>query len=627
MPALALLGFLFAGVAQANLLVNGSFESPVVPIGGGLIYPIGSTGITGWTVVGLSGFEVEVFSGSLTLSGFNFPAEDGNQWLDLTGAHSNNIEGVSQSVSTVLGKTYTLTFWVGNVSGGALGVFSSVGLKINGTAAENFTNSMPGTILAWQKFSYSFIATSSTTIIEFDNLDPLGDGCNGLDNVDLEEGGTASPLPVNLLANGDFETPVVPTGGGIPFNPSGPQMPGWTVVGTAGPNTVGPVSGAFFNSGFYGPAENGHQWMDLTGQGYSTGTRGITQTVPTVTGSSYSLSFWVGNLYDLRNPASVADGQNFGTTSTVGVKINGVSAGNFTNSAQATILEWQQFSLTFTATADSTAIEFDNLDPPTDTCNGLDNVILQQIAAPSISLNGVVSASDYGKFPETAPGSQIEIYGSNLARDVRGWSGGDFTNGIAPTSLDSTFVTIGGKAAFVDYISPGQVNVVVPSDVPTGLEQLTVTTAAGTSSDYEITVNSLEPGLLAPAAFNIGGTQYVAAFFPDNSAALPTGAIAGLPSHPAKPGDVVTLYGIGFGPVIPNIPAGQIVDASNKLASSFAVSIGGKPASVQYAGLAPNYTGLYQINLVVPNVSGNAPLTFTLGATAGIQTLYLSVEN
>src|SRR5580704_2262961 len=357
---------LFAsGIAQANLLINGSFESPVVPVGGGLIYPIGSTGITGWTVVGLPGFEVEVFSGSLTLFGFNFPAEDGNQWLDLTGAHSNNIEGVSQSVSTVQGKTYTLTFWVGNVSGGAFGIFSSVGLKINGAPAGNFTNSIPSTILTWQKFSYSFIATSSTTIIEFDNLDPLGDGSNGLDNVDLEEGGTASPLPVNLLVNGDFETPIVPDGGGTSFNPAGAQMPGWTAIGTAGPDTVGIVSGAFFNSGFYAPAEDGHQWMDLTGP--STGTRGITQTAPTVSGTNYSLSFWVGNVYDTRDPASVAGGQTFGTTSTVGVKINGVSAGSFTNSAQVTIMSWQQFSLTFTATSDSTTIEFDNLDPPTDT--------------------------------------------------------------------------------------------------------------------------------------------------------------------------------------------------------------------------------------------------------------------
>jgi hypothetical protein len=110
-----------SGIAQANLLTNGSFESPIVPAGGGLIYPVGSNGISGWTVVGLSGFEVEVFSGSVTISPFTFPAQDGNQWLDLTGAHSNNIEGVSQSVSTVAGKTYTLTFWVGNVSGGALG--------------------------------------------------------------------------------------------------------------------------------------------------------------------------------------------------------------------------------------------------------------------------------------------------------------------------------------------------------------------------------------------------------------------------------------------------------------------------------------------------------------------------
>jgi uncharacterized protein (TIGR03437 family) len=191
---------------------------------------------------------------------------------------------------------------------------------------------------------------------------------------------------------------------------------------------------------------------------------------------------------------------------------------------------------------------------------------------PSISPNGVVSASDYGKFPATAPGSQIEIYGNNLARDTRGWSGTDFDGLNAPTSLDGTFVTIGGKSAFVDYISPGQVNVIVPSGVPTGIQQLTVTTAAGTSGAYNVTVNAFEPGLLAPAAFKIGGTQYVAAFFPDTTPALPVGAVSGLASHPAKPGDIVTLYGIGFGPVIPAIPAGQLVEASNTLASSLEIS-------------------------------------------------------
>jgi uncharacterized protein (TIGR03437 family) len=251
-------------------------------------------------------------------------------------------------------------------------------------------------------------------------------------------------------------------------------------------------------------------------------------------------------------------------------------------------------------------------------------------APPAISANGVVSASAFGGFTSVAPGSWIEIYGSNLASDSREWSGTDFNGVNAPTSLDGTKVTVGGADAFIDYINPGQVNAQVPSSVGTGSQQLIVTSSAGASAAYPIIVNATQPGLLAPASFDISGTQYLAAFFSDGvTYVLPTGAISGVVSRPAKPGDTIMLYGVGFGPVIPDIPAGQIAQASNKLASSFEISIGGMPATVTYAGLAPNYVGLYQFNVVVPNAadSNAAPVTFTLDGAAGTQTLYIAVQN
>jgi uncharacterized protein (TIGR03437 family) len=247
------------------------------------------------------------------------------------------------------------------------------------------------------------------------------------------------------------------------------------------------------------------------------------------------------------------------------------------------------------------------------------------LGPPSINAGGVVSASAFGEFSSISPGSWIEIYGNNLAADTRGWTTADFTGINAPMSLDGTSVTIAGQQAFIDYISPGQVNALVPSTVPTGAQQLTVTTGVGTSSSYNITVNATEAGLLSPANFNIGGVQYVTAFiYPDEAFALPTGAMPN--ARPAVPGDILTLYGVGFGPVIPAIPAGQLVEASNNLALPFQVSIGGVPATVQYAGLAPSYTGLYQFNITVPNApAGNQPLTFMLNGVAGSQTLYIAV--
>jgi len=80
--------------------------------------------------------------------------------------------------------------------------------------------------------------------------------------------------------------------------------------------------------------------------------------------------------------------------------------------------------------------------------------------------------------------------------------------------------------------------------------------------------------------------------------------------------------------VTPNIPAGQVVEQSNTL-PSFQVSFAGTPAQVNYDGLAPTYVGLYQFNVVVPTTaaSDTVPLTFSVGTTAGSQTLVISIGN
>ena len=244
------------------------------------------------------------------------------------------------------------------------------------------------------------------------------------------------------------------------------------------------------------------------------------------------------------------------------------------------------------------------------------------------AISAAISASGFGGFSSVAPGTWIEIYGSNLAADTRQWAASDFNGINAPTMLDGTKVTIGGQSSFIDYISPSQVNALVPSNVPTGLQQIMVTTAVGTSAAYNVTVNTAEPGLLSPSSFTIGGVQYAVALFTDGTYVLPTGAISGVNSRPAKPGDTIVLYGIGFGPVTPAMTAGQIVGQLNSLSMPFQVSIGGVPATPIYDGLALNFAGLYQFNLTVPNLSaGNAALTFTLGGTAGIQTLYIAIGN
>jgi len=241
-----------------------------------------------------------------------------------------------------------------------------------------------------------------------------------------------------------------------------------------------------------------------------------------------------------------------------------------------------------------------------------------------------VSASAFGGSTSIAPGSWVEIYGTGLAVDSRVWTGADFTGMNAPTSLDGTEVTIGGQLAFIDYISPGQVNAQVPSGVGTGRQPVVVRTGAAASQAYTVTVNAEQPGLLAPPSFIIGGKQYATALFTDGTTyVLPPGAIAGLPSRRAQPGDTITFYGVGFGPVTPGIPAGQITPETNALTLPFHLFFGTTEATVSYAGLAPDAVGLYQFNVLVPSVSSNdtTPVTFTLGGLSGTQTLYLAVQN
>jgi uncharacterized protein (TIGR03437 family) len=245
-------------------------------------------------------------------------------------------------------------------------------------------------------------------------------------------------------------------------------------------------------------------------------------------------------------------------------------------------------------------------------------------------ITGVQSAGAFGAFSSIAPGSWIEIYGSNLASTTYSWQTSDFKGLNAPTSLQGTIVTIAGQQAFIDYVSPNQVNAQVPSNIATGAQQITVTAAGMPSAAYPITVNSTQPGLYAPPQFSINGQQYVAAFHADlTTYVLPANSIEGIVSQPAKAGEIIILYGVGFGPVTPNWPAGEILQAQDKLSQPLQIFFGSVPAaSIRYAGLTPGAVGLYQINVVVPPVAASnaVPLTFTLGGVSGAQTLFTAVQ-
>ena len=170
--------------AATNLVVNGSFSSPVVGPGSDDFVSTG-TSFLGWRVVGATG-NVAVMSGTFAQNGYTFDADGTSQWLDLTGI-SNSATGVEQTISTIIGLRYTLRFATGNTvnPGGIFGVSSSIAVSINGHVILTATNARGRgtTRQVWKNFTTTFVATSNDTHLEFLNQDPNTDTENGLDDV------------------------------------------------------------------------------------------------------------------------------------------------------------------------------------------------------------------------------------------------------------------------------------------------------------------------------------------------------------------------------------------------------------------------------------------------------------
>jgi Protein of unknown function (DUF642) len=166
-----------------------------------------------------------------------------------------------------------------------------------------------------------------------------------------------------LLNDGGFEQPPTPNGGFNVYN-TGQKFANWTVTGATG--NVGTVSTTFTQNGYSFPAKSGKAWLDLTGT--SNTATGVAQTIKTAVGTTYTVTFWIGNVV---NPGGI-----FGTTSTVDVYAGTTLLTAATNSkgTGGTKLVWQKFTTSFTATAATTTLSFINCDPSNDTNCGLDMV-------------------------------------------------------------------------------------------------------------------------------------------------------------------------------------------------------------------------------------------------------------
>jgi uncharacterized protein (TIGR03437 family) len=226
--------------------------------------------------------------------------------------------------------------------------------------------------------------------------------------------------------------------------------------------------------------------------------------------------------------------------------------------------------------------------------------------SPSIMPGGVVPvASPVGTIQA---GEWVSIYGSNLSSGTASWVGN------FPTSLAGTSVTIDGRAAYLSYVSPMQIDVQAPADSALGPVPVVVTTQFG-SATSNVTLAQFAP------SFFLLDTKHVAGIILRANGSYdiigPTGTSLGYQTVAAKAGDSVALFGTGFGPTNPPLVPGQPVSVAAPTTNSVALRINNVSVTPTFAGLSG--AGLYQINLTIPAGlgTGDVSLQATVG---GVQT-------
>jgi uncharacterized protein (TIGR03437 family) len=214
--------------------------------------------------------------------------------------------------------------------------------------------------------------------------------------------------------------------------------------------------------------------------------------------------------------------------------------------------------------------------------------------SPVFNGTGVVNTADYTH--PLAPGGLFSIFGSNLSTSTGPQSL------PLPIQVTGTQVTVNGVPAPLLYVSPGQLNAQMPAVAP-GNSTIKVQSPGGTATST-IVVSSV-----APAVFN------------NSSVAIAQnldGSLNG-PSKPANRGTPIVVYATGFGTLTPPVPIGSPASTTqlSRTSQAMTATIGGRNATVQFAGATPAFVGLNQANVLIPADApiGGSSLVLTLGNT------------
>jgi uncharacterized protein (TIGR03437 family) len=209
-----------------------------------------------------------------------------------------------------------------------------------------------------------------------------------------------------------------------------------------------------------------------------------------------------------------------------------------------------------------------------------------------------------------APGSWATIGGAGLASSTRTWRAEDFDGVNLPTELDGVSATFNGKPAFVGYISPTQINVQAPDTGPGPV-------LVEVLNNHQLSERVTAQAAVSSPAFFLWDGRYAVATHLDFTLAAKPGLFSGLDTVAAKPGEWIIFWGTGFGPTVPPMPAGQLVDSSVQhtvTADPVVVTINNEQAQFLSAVLSPGYAGLCQIAVQLPGdlPDGDLPVVATL---------------
>ena len=237
---------------------------------------------------------------------------------------------------------------------------------------------------------------------------------------------------------------------------------------------------------------------------------------------------------------------------------------------------------------------------------------------PIVAAGGVLNSADFQSPP--AAGLLVSIFGSSLADGSAG-----FTSTPLPKQIGSTRVSLGATELPVLFVSESQVNVLVPYETPLNTPlQLVVTRANAISVPVSIAVFDAQPAILSATGTGRGQGLIYRAIAGNQQ-------ILADRNSPARAGDVLVMYCLGLGPVNPPATTGDISPSEPlaRVSAPVAVTIGGQNAEVLFAGLAPGYVGLYQVNVVMPGgvAAGNdVPVAVAAGGKSTIPGIMLSAQ-